>query len=681
MTGYGVSYGAISVLNAIPCGIGATIGIDLKTEAWFTKDTESTKLITDEKDTLLIRTCVKNTLSAIGVDDVNYNLRIKSEIPPSIGLKSSSSVANAVVFAVLNEYHFPMDVIDAIRIGVKSSRESKVTVTGSFDDACAAHFGGFIQTDNYNDEIQVKRPIEEYDVILVVGDKRKSKISIERYAPFKDKSFELSMHASKCPWNTMEENSRIISKVSGTDISICEKAKELGALAAGISGTGPAIAIVTEKGKGKEIADHLNCRTMITTTRNSEEISFCGGNISGTVELPSSKSATIRAIFMAVLSGKECTIHNPLYSYDTYAAIDAAKAFGATVTCDAEKIIVCCTHLTAPKIIDVGNSGTVLRFAIAMSALLSDEIVIKGDKSITKRPIDDLLASLSSCGAECSFEKEIRIKGPLKSTSFRIDCSKSSQYLSALLLISPVIGRPVDIEIAGNTVSEPYVALTTSMMKLFGVTLTKNDDSYHVEPTGYDGFEYTVPTDMSSAATVMAAGAMSGNITVKGNFLNIVPDSKIILIMKLIGCIVDNSKKEIFCSYSGRLKSAEIDLSDNPDLFPILAVLLSTANGTSKLYGAPHLRYKESDRISNVVENLRSMGANIEATNDGCIINGVPRLHGAKINHRDDHRIMMAFAVASLVSDEPVIFDNDNIWNISFPGFPELMMSAGMKVR
>ena len=120
-------------------------------------------------------------------------------------------------------------------------------------------------------------------------------------------------------------------------------------------------------------------------------------------------------------------------------------------------------------------------------------------------------------------------------------------------------------------------------------------------------------------------------------------------------------------------------ISDVPDLFPIVAVLMSTADGTSRLYGAPQLRFKESDRIESVEKMLRSIGADITGTDDGCIINGVEKLKGGRIEHKGDHRLMMAAAVASLVSDGPVTMEDDGCWNVSYPGFVEQMRSIGLR--
>ena len=110
-----------------------------------------------------------------------------------------------------------------------------------------------------------------------------------------------------------------------------------------------------------------------------------------------------------------------------------------------------------------------------------------------------------------------------------------------------------------------------------------------------------------------------------------------------------------------------------------MAVLLSTADGTSRLYGAPQLRFKESDRIASVERMLSALGADIRGTDDGCVINGVPRLHGGRIEHGGDHRLMMAASVASLVSDGPVSMEDDGCWNVSYPGFVDQMRRIGMR--
>ncbi len=157
-------------------------------------------------------------------------------------------------------------------------------------------------------------------------------------------------------------------------------------------------------------------------------------------------------------------------------------------------------------------------------------------------------------------------------------------------------------------------------------------------------------------------------------------DRKIVDVLRKAGCEVSAEGDRAVCRNAGRPRAAEIDMGDIPDLFPIVAVLLSVAGGRSRLYGAPHLRFKESDRIALTERMLKTLGADIRGTDDGCIIEGVERLHGGRIEHGGDHRMMMAAAVASLVADGPVSMEDDACWNVSYPGFPEQMASLGMDV-
>ena len=128
------------------------------------------------------------------------------------------------------------------------------------------------------------------------------------------------------------------------------------------------------------------------------------------------------------------------------------------------------------------------------------------------------------------------------------------------------------------------------------------------------------------------------------------------------------------------LEAVDVDMGDTPDLFPIVAVLLSTAKGTSRLHGAPHLRFKESDRIESTVRMINTLGGDATGTEDGCIIRGVARLRGGSIDHLDDHRIMMAAAVASLVCSGPVSMKDTGCHTVSYPEFVEQMVSLGIKV-
>ena len=179
----------------------------------------------------------------------------------------------------------------------------------------------------------------------------------------------------------------------------------------------------------------------------------------------------------------------------------------------------------------------------------------------------------------------------------------------------------------------------------------------------------------------MAAG-LAGSVTIRGlDIRDPQGDRRILNVLQAAGCAIAIDGKEITVSAAGRPRPLDINMSTIPDLFPIVAVLLATADGKSRLWGAPHLRFKESDRIAMTEQMLKALGADITATDDGCIINGVEKLHGGRVEHHGDHRIMMAAAVASLIADGPVVMENDGCWKVSYPGFIEQMKKIGLKIE
>lgn len=414
------------------------------------------------------------------------------------------------------------------------------------------------------------------------------------------------------------------------------------------------------------------------------DITFKGGSARGTVKVPPSKSYTHRAIIMAALSGGRCRIGNPLISFDTMATADAVRSMGAFVDRMDYGLLVESEGLHAPdRIIDVKNSGTTMRLMTGIAALFDSETTITGDESIRRRPMGPLLDALATCGVTCGSDEgkaPVTIRGPPMESVIRIDGSMSSQFVSSMLMMAPLVGRTVDIIVEGRTVSRPYIDITISMMKDFGIIVDEDDGRFRIGPQDYKPCNFTVPSDFSSSAFPLVAGGLSGSVSVKGlNMSDPQGDKKIVDILRTVGCRIHIDGDTITCSYDGRPKAADIDLSDVPDLFPIVAVLMSTADGTSTLYGAPQLRFKESDRIASVERMLRTLGADIEGTDDGCIIKGVERLKGGRIEHLGDHRLMMSAAVASLISDGPVSMDDDSCWNVSYPGFVDQMRSIGLR--
>ncbi len=271
MKGRGISHGAVSVLNAIPCGIGSTIGVGLTTEVTFSDSDETEITLVDRPNMSpdLVKTCVRDTLKQIGQEPLDYSITVKTEIPPSVGLKSSSSVCNATINAVLDAFGEKMDPVELIRLGVRCARECKVTITGSFDDACGCALDGLVVTDNRTDELIGRYDIPKYDVIICVPDRTipKSKVPREKYAELSEIYKAMVPEIKDSYLNILTENGRYVGNIIGDKPDIIDRALESGALAAGISGTGPSVTVITEKGRGKKIAETISQNYIITETR------------------------------------------------------------------------------------------------------------------------------------------------------------------------------------------------------------------------------------------------------------------------------------------------------------------------------------------------------------------------------------------------------------------------------
>ncbi len=269
LTGIGTSHGCISVINGIVNGTGAVLGIALETVAEYTEGGDSQNVIIEgcQTDDSLARICVREAMLQMRLQPCGYTLRIRSEIPPSRGLKSSSSVCNAVIKAVFDEHKYNIPVLDTIRIGVRCAVEAGVTVTGSFDDACGCEMGGFIMTSNYENRILERKSVLPLPVILCIPDHIKRKVPRSAYEARAD---DIKVAIGLCKCNicaAMTMNGRIIAQVTGESGDLVELAMANGALGAGVSGTGPAVAIVCDEYNVERIAKLMPCETIITEVR------------------------------------------------------------------------------------------------------------------------------------------------------------------------------------------------------------------------------------------------------------------------------------------------------------------------------------------------------------------------------------------------------------------------------
>ena len=407
--------------------------------------------------------------------------------------------------------------------------------------------------------------------------------------------------------------------------------------------------------------------------------------VSGTIRAPPSKSVTHRAIVLTVLSSGSSQIRRPLRSEDTDATLDGVVAFGAHVVRDRVSVRIDCDSLRVPNgPIDARNSGTTLRLLAGVASLLPGATTLTGDMSLRKRPMGPLLDALRALGAEAKSLGEdgrppVEVRGILRGGSASLPGDVSSQFLSSLLIAGPLAAQGVEVRVIPPVRSEPYVELTLQMMRRFGVDVTAQDGLYRTSGgQRYRATNTDVPGDFSSAAFPLVASAITdGDVTVTG--LDVdgpLGDRKIVDILRAFGAPVEVSGDRVRAQ-GGPLVAQTVDIGDTPDLFPILAVLASQAQGESRFVNGRHLRFKESDRIEATVSMLLGLGGRAKPTDDGCLVSGPTRLLGGSVDARGDHRILMAAAVAGLVARAAVDVSDPWSFRVSYPSFLDDFQALG----
>jgi len=396
------------------------------------------------------------------------------------------------------------------------------------------------------------------------------------------------------------------------------------------------------------------------------------GSLDASVRVPGSKSITNRALLIAALAKGESELRGALASDDTRVMREALAALGCDVALGAESWRVRGTGgaLSAPSSpLLVGNSGTTARFLTAAAALADGPVVIDGSPRMRERPIDDLTRSLAALGVPVEILGRggcppVRVGGGgLPGGEVEIDASRSSQYVSALLLAAPYAADDLALRFArGTLVSRPYVELTLQVMRAFGAEADWSEDGRGLRVRAgrpYRGRSFAVEPDASAAAYPFCAAAIAGGrVRVEG----VAPDSVqadfgLLEILERMGCRVrrggDFAEVE---GPAGSLRGIDVDMNDLPDAVLALAVVAAFAVGETHIRNVANLRIKETDRLAALEAELRKLGVDARTGEDSLHITPGP-LRGAEIATYDDHRMAMAFALAGLRIPGLVILD------------------------
>ncbi|MHB0913012.1 MAG: 3-phosphoshikimate 1-carboxyvinyltransferase [Armatimonadota bacterium] len=406
-------------------------------------------------------------------------------------------------------------------------------------------------------------------------------------------------------------------------------------------------------------------------------------NLSGRVRIPASKSHTVRAVAIGSLAEGTSRVTNPLVSADALSAVRAYHGLGAEIETGEVWAITGGKPQVPENVLDVGNSGTTLYIAMGSAALADGWSIFTGDEQIRARPAEPLMEALAGLGAQTFSTRgngrpPLAVRGPMRGGKITLNGSKTSQYLTSLLVNCPLAEGDTEIEVR-NAVEKPYTEMTLAWLAEQGIRFERYGFERFVVHGGqsYRAFEKSIPGDFSSATFFLCAAAITGSeLLLLGLDMNDTQGDKAVVdMLAAMGAEIEQQDGGIRIK-GGKLTGGEFDLSGTPDALPAMAVTACFAEGETRLVNVAQARLKETDRICAMRRELTEMGAEIEERLDGLVIRG-GALKGARVHGHGDHRIVMALAVAGLAAEGRTEIDTAEAMGITFPNFVQLMRSVG----
>jgi 3-phosphoshikimate 1-carboxyvinyltransferase len=408
--------------------------------------------------------------------------------------------------------------------------------------------------------------------------------------------------------------------------------------------------------------------------------------VRGSVAAPPSKSATNRALVLAALSDAAVEIARPLESEDTRALGRCLAAMGASIEA-VERGLRVRGPLAGPAdrevTLDAGESGTAARFLAAVASATPGRFLLTGSGRLCERPVGELVLALRSAGASIEYagaEGHLPVAisgGSLRSGRVAVDASRSSQFLSALLLAAPATSGGLEVVSSAGVASAPYVETTLECLRAFGHDVSgdasRAREGIRVTRGARPVRRYEVPGDYSSALPLLAAaGAAGGRVTVTGLvFPSADADARALLVMERMGLELEGTSEAVTVrARRADLRPVAAVATDFPDAVPALAALAALAPGESRFEGIAHLRLKESDRIAALAALLTAAGATATALEESLVVEGpaAPRAGSVRLPTFGDHRIAMAAALLSL-SLPGLLIENPDCVSKSYPEF------------
>jgi 3-phosphoshikimate 1-carboxyvinyltransferase len=419
--------------------------------------------------------------------------------------------------------------------------------------------------------------------------------------------------------------------------------------------------------------DHMQEQALHNVTSSAQKLYIAPASlIYGAPVLPSSKYYTLRYLLAATLAEGESRIAFPAESDDSDALFRGCQALGAQLIWDDKEPRVLRVygagrpHRSEPVTINVGNAGAVARLLLGVAALLPEAtIVTDHPQSLGKRPNRELLEALTVLGAKCEGTGPegylpVTIRGgQLHGGTVSISGARSSQYLSALLFLAPLIGEPVEIAVVDGLKSQPLVRASLEVLQEAGISIEHDDALRHFTIAGgqrYQPGTYVVPGDYPSAAALLAACAVARDPGSELRLSRLRQGDEVgealLGALRGMGAALHVDGDTVVLRGGRRLHGIELDGDRVIDCIPVLVAAACFAEGESVFYNIEGLHYKESDRIDDLCAELRRAGCAVSPQRDAIIVQGRPQgvEGGVTVDGHSDHRLLMALAIVALCS-------------------------------
>lgn len=410
-----------------------------------------------------------------------------------------------------------------------------------------------------------------------------------------------------------------------------------------------------------------------------------------------SKSFTHRYLILMALTGEGSVMHRPLACEDSEATLRALETMGCLFYYRTREEIevlrgldlksdILKTNRHGIVNIDCRDSGSTLRFMMALGLRYHNPITFGGSEGLAKRPLDSYIDFFRRYGIEYEWEERlpITIRGPLRPGRYEIDCEVSSQYTSGLLMLLSSYEEEASLVLKGRVESLPYIEMTMAALSHFGKILEPRGNEIFIRASRLKPTQISVEGDYSQAAYFMALGVLGRGCRILDLEPRSVQGDRAILdiLMKLGAKLYFTEDGGSATGYAlviekSELKAAEVDIRNCPDLAPVTALLMSVAEGTSRIRGARRLAFKESNRLKSIETQLNELGARVRIEGDEIVIEGVKKLRGGYGDAKGDHRIAMMLASASAGAEKKVFVEDFEAVTKSYKDFLRDFGSVG----